>query len=170
MPKIVPLIRHWVLYMGTLVCCLSALVLGSAVFAADLAERDGWAVYATGKSYDELVDATRSAIKSNGLIVVTQAGPTGAAANRGITIPGNRVIGAFNNDYAVRVLSTSTAAMIEAPIRFYVTENSDGTATLSYKLPSTVFAPYSDEGGSELAAIASELDARFADIAADAVR
>lgn len=170
MPKIVPLIRHWVLYMGTLVCCLSALVLGSAVFAADLAERDGWTVYATGKSYDELVNATRSAIKSNGLIVVTQAGPTGAAANRGITIPGNRVIGAFNNDYAVRVLSTSTAAMIEAPIRFYVTENSDGTATLSYKLPSAVFAPYSDEGGSELAAIASELDARFADIAADAVR
>ncbi len=55
--------------------------------------------------------------------------------------------------------------MIEAPIRFYVTENADGTATLSYKTPSAVFAPYIDEGGAELAAIAGELDAIFAAIA-----
>ena len=61
--------------------------------------------------------------------VVTQAGPTQAAASRGITIPGNRVIGVFNNDFAVNILALSTAAMIEAPIRFYVTEGADGTAT-----------------------------------------
>ena len=78
----------------------------------------GWAVYSSGKSYETLVDDTKAAVKENGLIVVTQAGPTKAAASRGITIPGNRVIGAFNNDYAVRVLETSTNAMIEAPIRF----------------------------------------------------
>ena len=78
------------------------------------------------------------------------------------------MIGVFNNDFAVRVLATSTAAMIEAPIRFYVTENADGTATLSYKLPSTVFAPYLDEGGADLAALAAELDRHFAAIAAQA--
>ena len=50
-------------------------------------------------------------------------------------------------------------------IRFYLTENADGTATLSYKSPSFVFAPYADEGGADLAALAAELDAVFAGIA-----
>ena len=36
----------------------------------------------------------------------------------GIEIPENRVVGVFNNDYAVRILDMSTAAMIEAPLRF----------------------------------------------------
>ncbi|WP_170387404.1 DUF302 domain-containing protein [Ruegeria atlantica] len=130
----------------------------------------GWAVLPTDKSYDELVTDTKSAVKENGLIVVTQAGPTKAAAARGITIPGNLVIGAFNNDYAVRVLETSVSAMIEAPIRFYVTENEDGTATLSYKTPSFVFAPYVDEGGEPLRQIAAELDTKFQAVAESAVK
>lgn len=129
----------------------------------------GWAVHATDKSYDALIADTKAAVKANGLIVVTQAGPTKAAAARGITIPGNRVIGVFNNDYAVRVLETSTDAMIEAPIRFYVTENQDGTATLSYKTPSFVFAPYAHQGGVALSEIAVELDAKFQSIAESAL-
>jgi len=145
------------------------LMVGTAL-AGEIAPRAGWSVMPTGKSYGDLVTAVRGAVKANGLIVVTQAGPTKAAAGRGITIPGNRVIGVFNNDFAVRVLATSTAAMIEAPIRIYVTENADGFATLSYKTPSHVFAPYLDEGGDALAALAAELDARFAAIAADAVK
>jgi len=108
-------------------------------------------------------------VKDNKMAVVTQAGPTGAARNRGITIPGNRVIGIFNNIYAVRILELSTAAMIEAPIRMYVTENADGTATLSYKTPSTVFAPYMAEADADLATAAAELDVIFQSIAADAV-
>ncbi len=133
---------------------------------AEMAARPGWSVTPTAKTYDDLVQATGDAVTAGGLAVVTQAGPTQAAARRGIEIPGNRVIGAFNNDYAVRILRLSTPAMIEAPIRFYVTEDSDGTATLSYKLPSTVLAPYVDEAGPELADIAAELDAAFAEIAA----
>ncbi|WP_420586618.1 DUF302 domain-containing protein [Ruegeria sp.] len=131
---------------------------------------EGWAEYPTGKSFDALVKDTRTAVKENGLIVVTQAGPTKAAAARGITIPGNLVIGAFNNDYAVRVLETSVHAMIEAPIRFYVTENTDGTATLSYKTPSFVFAPYAAEGGETLQEIAAELDTKFQAVAESAVK
>lgn len=139
--------------------------------SAEIAEPPvGWAVYPSGKSYTQLVDDTKAAVKENGLIVVTQVGPTKAAASRGITIPGNRVIGAFNNDYAVRVLETSTAAMIEAPVRFYVTENADGTATLSYKTPSFVFAPYVYEGGEALSDIALELDAKFQTVAESAVK
>ena len=138
---------------------------------ADLANPpEGWAAYPSEKTYEQLLKDTKAAVKEHGLIVVTQAGPTKAAAARGITIPGNRVIGAFNNDYAVRVLETSTAAMIEAPIRFYVTENADGTATLSYKTPSFVFAPYVYEGGEVLSDIALELDAKFQDVAESAVK
>ncbi len=151
---------HW------LTLCLLAL----PAWADDLQPRDGWAVYPTDKSYDELVPDVVASVKANGLIVVTQAGPTKAAAARGINIPGNRVIGAFNNDYAVRVLETSTAAMIEAPIRFYVTENADGTSTLSYKTPSHVFSPYAEEGGEALAGIAQELDEKFQDIAESAIK
>ncbi len=143
-------------------------LIASPVWSQDAPE--GWAVYPTDKPYSELVDDTKAAIKENGLIVVTQAGPTKAAAARGITIPGNRVIGAFNNDYAVRVLETSTHAMIEAPIRFYVTENEDGSATLSYKTPSFVFAPYADQGGQALSDIAAELDQKFQSIAETAVK
>lgn len=142
--------------------CLFLFFLSLPAAGSDLAERQGWAVHKTSKPYDQLVSDTKTAIKSVGLIVVTQAGPTKAAANRGITVPGNRVLGAFNNDFAVRVLNLSTAAMIEAPIRFYVTENNDGTATLSYKTPSHVFAPYANEAGTELVEIAKELDELFA--------
>ncbi len=152
-----------------LLFALCAFCAVTPVGAADMAARDGWQVHPSAKDFDTLVSDTNAAVKTNGLIVVTQAGPTQAARKRGITIPGNRVIGIFNNDFAVRVLSQSTAAMIEAPIRLYVTENADGTATLSYKTPSHVFAPYADEGGAALTDIAAELDARFKAIANDAL-
>ena len=138
--------------------------------AAEMAPRDGWSVTPTSKSYPDLIDAVKAAAKANRMGVVTQAGPTGAARNRGVTIPGNRVIGLFNNLYAVDILNLSTAAMIEAPIRMYVTENADGTATLSYKEPSFVFAPYMDEAGPDLARLAGELDTIFAAISAQAAQ
>jgi uncharacterized protein (DUF302 family) len=75
------------------------------------------------------------------------------------------VIGVYRNDYARRMLEASLAAGIEAPIRFYLTENSDGSSTLSYRAPSAVFEPYFDEGGDALKALAGELDIVFAAIA-----
>lgn len=151
---------------------LAAIVLGffATLAQAEMAPRGGWSVTQTDKSYDQLIADVKTAAKANKMGVVTQAGPTGAAKARGITIPGNRVIGLFNNVYAVNILNLSTAAMIEAPVRVYVTENSDGSATLSYKLPSTVFAPYLDEAGPELATLAGELDTIFAAIAKDATQ
>ena len=137
-------------------------LLPGLAFAGPLTEREGWVVMPTDKPYQELIDAVKAAVKANRYGVVTEAGPTGMARSRGIEIPGNRVIGVFNNDVAVRVLALSTAAMIEAPIRMYVTEDEGGTATLSYKTPSLVFAPYMEEGGSELGAIANVLMMRSA--------
>ena len=57
-------------------------------------------------------------------------------------------------------------AGIEAPIRFYITENADKTATLTYRTPSSLFAPY---GSADLDTMARELDGIFAAIAKDAV-
>ena len=152
-----------------LAAVLIADLLSGQAHAGSIAPRQGWAVHDTAQGYSELLDSLKTAIKAEGMYLVTQAGPTAAAKRRGITIPGNRVLGVYRNDYAVRALAASTAAMIEAPIRFYVTENDDGTATLSYRTPGAVFAPYLDEGGEELSAIAAELDAIFAAIAAGAV-
>jgi uncharacterized protein (DUF302 family) len=137
----------------------------SAQDVADMAPLPGWSVHPSPHDFDTLVDRTNAAIAANGLAVVTRAGPTGAAANRGIEIPGNMVIGVFNSIFAVRILRLSTPAMIHAPIRLYLTENADGTATLSYILPSTLFAPYLEAAGPDLAAASAELDATFAAIA-----
>ena len=144
---------------------LACLALYTPARADGLEPRAGWVVIDTNKTHAALLDDLKAAVRANGMGVVTQAGPTGAAKARGIDIPENRVVGVFNNDFAVKILALSTAAMIEAPVRFYLTENSDGTATLSYKTPGYVFAPYLDEGGEALARLATDLDTRFENIA-----
>ena len=141
-----------------------ALWMGAAV-AQSVTPRDGWVVMPTSKPYAQLVTDVVAAVKANKMGVVTQAGPTGAAKKRGIDIPGSRIIGIFNNVYAVRIINLNMAAMIEAPVRMYVTENEDGTATLSYKTPTMVFTPYLAESDPDLGVAASELDAIFQTIA-----
>ncbi|SDW97301.1 DUF302 domain-containing protein [Litoreibacter albidus] len=136
----------------------------AAAAAADIAPRAGWVVIETEKAHGQLIDDVKVAVRAHNMGVVTQAGPTAAARARGISIPGNRVIGVFNNQFAVRILALSTAAMIEAPIRIYVTETETG-ATVSYKTPSLVFAPYMAEAGPDLGRAAAELDAVFMSIA-----
>ena len=154
---------------------LFALVVVTSLFAVGLAradsltDREGWQVLPTTKSYPALVDDLKSAIEGEGMLLVTQASASDGAKGRGITIPGNRIICVYRNDYAVRMVEASVAAGIEAPIRFYVTENPDGTATLSWKTPGFVFAPYMDEGGSALQELARELDQVFTSIADKAV-
>lgn len=148
---------------------LLALLIATAA-PADIKPRVGWVVIQTSKTHAQLLSDLKSAVKANKMGVVTQAGPTATARKRGIEIPENRVVGVFNNDFAVRILALSTPAMIEAPIRFYVTEDEDGTATLSYKTPSFVFAPYTGDAGQELGHIALELDDRFLTIATEATQ
>ena len=110
---------------------------------------------ATSKSFADLRSALEAAVKANDMIVVTRACASCGASKRGLAIPGNMVVGVYRNDFAVRMLEASVPAGIEAPIRFYLTENDDGTASLSYRLPSTVFGPY---GSEELDGMARELD------------
>ncbi|PXX99969.1 DUF302 domain-containing protein [Halomonas sp. LBP4] len=147
---------------------LLALLLAAPVTADTRWPEQGWEVVPTSLAYAELLEALRDAVEAEGMFIVTEAGPTEAAARRGESIPGNRVVGVFRNDFAVRTLRLSVPAMIEAPIRFYVTENDDGSATLSWKTPSHVLAPYVEEGGEALEEIGRELDAVFAAIASRA--
>jgi len=140
-------------------------VLISSVAIADIAPRTGWEVITTDMSHADLVARMTEAVSDENMGLVTQAGPTNAARARSVEIPENLVMGVFRNDYAVTILGLSEAAMIEAPIRFYVTEDTDGTARLSWKTPSHVFAPYLEDAGEDLAQIAAELDTIFAAIA-----
>jgi len=147
---------------------LLIVVLGLAPLFANaqsVEPREGWMVFPTQFNFKELINRTRAAVKEAPIAIVTQASASSGARNQGFDIPGNRVIGVYRNDYARRMLAASIAAGIEAPIRLYLTENDDKTATLSYKTPSTVFAPYMNEGGAELDALAKELDAVLLNIA-----
>ena len=156
--------------MRLLACFIFLLSLSTAMARADsVLPREGWQVIATPKSYSDLVEDLKTAVKAQKMLLVTQASASAGAKGRGITIPGNRVVGVYRNDYALRMLDASVAAGIEAPIRFYVTENSDGTATLSWKTPGFVFKPYMEEGGEALAELAAELDIVFQTIADQAV-
>ena len=121
----------------------------------------------TAKPFSQLVDDLRAAVKQHKMLVVTQACASCGAKGRGIVIPGNMVVGVYRNDFAIRMLEADIDAGIEAPIRFYVTENADQTATLSWRKPSDVFAPYDNAG---LTAMAVELDGIFTVIAADAAQ
>jgi len=123
----------------------------------------GWEVAKTRHSHANLIERLDAAVKANKMGLVTSASATLGAKALGKTIPGNMVIGVYHPRFAVRMLEASIPAGIEAPIRFYITENADRSATLSYKTPTAVFAPYAG-GGEKLKAMARELDAIFAKI------
>lgn len=106
------------------------------------------------------------AIKKNKMGLVSKASATHGAAKIGVKIKGNRVFGVYHPRFAVRMLKASIPGGIEAPIRIYLYENADGTATITYKKPTDVFRPY---GSADLDKMAAELDVIFANIVRDAV-
>lgn len=145
------------------------LVITTHAAFAEMQERPGWVVLATSHDYATLAERVKTAAARQKLGVVSQASATvGAKQVLNKTIPGNTVIGLYHPRFAVPMLEASIAAGIEAPIRVYVTENADKTATLSYKKPSHVFSPYMDEGGEGLKTLATQLDLLFDTLATEA--
>ena len=120
----------------------------------------------TRHGFEALVTRVEKAVADHKMGLVAQASASRGAAARGVKIPGNAVLMVFRNDYAVRMLAASVAAGIEAPLRIYVTETADGKASLTYREPSAVFAPYRSPALDEMA---RELDAVFRNIVRDAV-
>lgn len=156
--------------MRALFVATMATFLSGPVHADTLVHHDGWRILQTQMSYKDMISRLNKAVKANKMGLVTRASATAGARGAGIAIPGNMVVGVYRNDFARRMLAASVAAGIEAPIRYYITENTDKTTTLSYKTPSAVFAPYFADGGDELKALANELDILFAKIADEAVK
>ena len=126
----------------------------------------GTQVIETTHSYKDLIGRLDAAVKANKMGLVTRASATlGAKARLNKVIAGNMVIGVYRPNFAVRMLEASVPAGIEAPLRFYITENADNTATLTWRKPSAVFAPYES---AKLDEMAKELDVIFGKIAAAA--
>ncbi|PKO72178.1 MAG: hypothetical protein CVU20_03245 [Betaproteobacteria bacterium HGW-Betaproteobacteria-14] len=143
-----------------LVLCLAA-----AAFATKAQALPGMVTVKAAGGFAATEQRLEKAIAANGMGLVARASASGGAAARGVKIPGNAVLMVFRNDYAVRMLAASVPAGIEAPLRIYLTENPDGSATVSYRRPSAVFAPYASAA---LDAMAKELDPVFDKIVHDA--
>ena len=120
--------------------------------------QDGRITVKSTAPFERVAEALERAVTEEKMGLVCHANAQRAAAGRGVTIKGNQVLMVFRNDFAVRLLAADPAAGFEAPIRIYVFENGDGTATVSYLAPSAVFAPYRHP---EVQAVARELDPIF---------
>lgn len=155
---------HW--WVASVVFLMAAFLAASPqAGAADATPYPGTQVIATAHGFAELRQRLEVAVEANGMFVVTRASASAGAEGRGIKIAGNIVLGVYRNDFAVRMLAASVPAGIEAPLRFYITENTDGSATLTFREPSAVFAPYESD---DLNAMAAELDSIWARIAEQA--
>lgn len=152
--------------MRVLFVLIALFILSGPAVAENTDPYSGTRVFATGKPFAVFVDDLRAAIKANKMGIVAEACATCGAKSIDVIIPGNQVIMVFRPDFAVRMLKASEAAGIEAPLRLYITEQQDGTARLTYRLPSHVFGGYDVPQLDEMAA---ELDAIFANIAKDAI-
>src|SRR5262245_51349021 len=93
-------------------------------------------------SFQKVAEALERAVAEEKMGLLCHANAQRGAATRGVTSKGNQVLMVFRPDFAVRLLAADPRAGFEAPIRIYVYENPDGTATVSYLPPSAVFAPY----------------------------
>jgi uncharacterized protein (DUF302 family) len=156
------LLKKTALAAASIVFVAAGMTAGAADKAGPL---PGTVTIKTTHGFDALADRVEKAVAKHQMGLVAQASASRGAAARGVKIPGNLVLMVFRNDYAVRMLNASVPAGIEAPLRLYLTENADGTTTLSYRKPSATFTPY---GSAELNAMARELDGIFEMIVRDA--
>jgi len=131
-----------------------ALSLAVAIAPEAAAAEEARVRLASKAPFAVVAQALEKAIAAQGMGLVCHANAQAGAAARGVTIAGNQVLEVFRNDYAVRMLRADPEAGFEAPIRIYLYERPDGTATLVYRKPSAVFRPYRhpdlDQLGTEL--------------------
>lgn len=156
-------------YLNTLRNVAAGLAFGIASFSAQATDSNGLPEIRTVNSpqpFDTVVQRLEKSIAEHKMGLVAQASASKGAASKGIKIPGNAVLMVFRPDFAVRMLKASIPAGFEAPLRIYVTENADGSSTVSYRTPGTIFSPYRNK---DLDVLAKELDPIFERIVSDAV-
>lgn len=127
---------------------------------------DGKVVLTSPAPFARVAAALEQAIADHQMGLVCRANAQQGAAARGVTIRGNQVFFVFRNDFAVRLIQADPRAAFEAPIRVYLYENPDGSATLAYLKPSTLFGAYAHP---EVARVGAELDPLFERIAGQAL-
>ena len=137
---------------------VAAVVFTAALAVSPALAQDGRVTAVSRAPFPKVAEALEKAVAEHKMALVCHANAQKGAAGRGVTIKGNQVLMVFRNDFAVRLLAAEPQAGFEAPIRIYVYENADGTATVSYAPPSAVFAPYKHP---EVKAVAAELDPIF---------
>lgn len=136
------------------------------LIAVPVAAQDGKITLTSKAPFAKVAGALEKAIGDAKMGLVCHANAQQGAAARGVKIAGNQVFMVFRNDFAVRILNAAPEAGFEAPIRIYLYENRDGTATLAYVKPSTVFRAYPHP---EIRQVAAELDPIFERIVAQAL-
>ena len=136
----------------------AAVAVTAALGVSPALAQDGRITAVSRAPFPKVAEALEKAVAGHKMALVCHANAQKGAAGRGVTIRGNQVLMVFRNDIAVRLLAADPQAGFEAPIRIYVYENADGTATVSYVPPSAVFAPYKHP---EVKAVAAELDPIF---------
>jgi uncharacterized protein (DUF302 family) len=151
--------------MPTIRMCLRAVITTCSVALLLLAltgaplhayeTRAGRVTLTTRASFAAFAEALKQAIADHKMGLVCHANAQAGAASLGKHIPGNQVLMVYRPDFAIRMLEASVEAGFEAPIRLYIYENADGTATLTYVRPSSVFQAY---GNAALDRLAAELD------------
>ena len=155
------------IFMKSVLASLSLFLFFAMPAMAEIpAPYSGMVTVETQKPFASFVKQVRPAIKKHMFNIVGVACGSCAVKSLGETIPGNRVFFFFAPRYAARMLAASTAAGIEAPLRFYVTEDPDGTARVTYRLPSHVFGAYDVAA---LTIMGKELDKMMTTILARAV-
>ena len=137
---------------------VTAVVFTAALAVSPALAQDGRVTAVSRAPFPKVAEALEKAVADHKMALVCHANAQKGAAGRGVSIKGNQVLMVFRNDFAVRLLAVLPQAGFEAPIRIYVYENADGTATVSYAPPSAVFAPYKHPA---VKAIAAELDPIF---------
>ncbi len=120
--------------------------------------QDGRVTGVSRAPFARVTAAIEQAITDQKMALVCHANAQKGAAARGVPIRGNQVFMVFRNDYAVRLLAADPAAGFEPPIRIYVYENADSTATVTYAPPSVVLGRYAHP---EIQAVGRELDPIF---------
>jgi uncharacterized protein (DUF302 family) len=140
---------------GTLRTALLAAALALGWPGIHAAAQDGHTRAVSRARFADVAAALERAVVEANMTLVCHANAQRGAAARGVSIRGNQVLMVFRNDFAVRLLQADPDAGFEAPLRIYLYENPDGTATILYRAPTVVFAPYHHP---EVAAVARELD------------
>src|SRR3990172_4435108 len=112
--------------------CSVALVLG---LIATASAQDEKMVVKSTAPFQKVASTLVQAIADEKMGLVCHANAQAGAASWGVKIQGNQVLMVFRPDFAIRMLKASVEAGIEAPIRIYIYENSDGTATVTYRKP-----------------------------------